>query len=103
MEEVTAVIRDVIIIGFILILTILAIFSFMKLNKLFSKLDSLVESSQKLWSLIGYIVSPMDKINSKTIEKLAKYIKSINIDKATQKAKDATKTASDRIRRKKNE
>ena len=49
----------------------------MKLNKLFSKLDSLVESSQKLWSLIGYIVSPMDKINSKSIEKLASYIKSI--------------------------
>ena len=56
MEEVTAVIRDVIIIGFIIILAILAILSYMKLNKLFSKLDSLVESSQKLWSLIGYIV-----------------------------------------------
>ena len=45
----------------------------------------------------------MDKINSKSIEKLASYIKSINIDKATQKAKDATKSASEKIRRNKNE
>ena len=66
MEQITAVIRDVIIIVFVLGLTILIILGYLKLNKLFSKIDSLVDSSQKLWSLLGYIISPIDKLNSKS-------------------------------------
>ena len=103
MQEITSVIKDILIIGFIIVLTILVILSYLKLNKLFSKVDSLVDSSQKLWSLIGYIVSPIDKINSKSLEMIAKYFKSIDIEKATKKAKKATKSASEKIRRKKNE
>tara|TARA_B100000073_G_C23466879_1_gene465806 strand:- start:49 stop:360 length:312 start_codon:yes stop_codon:yes gene_type:complete len=103
MQEITSVIKDILIIGFIIVLTVLVILSYMKLNKIFSKVDSLVDSSQKLWSLIGYIVSPIDKINSKSIEMIVKYFKSIDIEKATNKAKKATKSASAKIRRKKNE
>ena len=75
MQEITSVIKDILIIGFIIVLTILVILSYLKLNKLFSKVDSLVDSSQKLWSLIGYIVSPIDKINSKSLQMIAKYFK----------------------------
>tara|TARA_Y100001970_G_scaffold139273_1_gene171371 strand:+ start:692 stop:1003 length:312 start_codon:yes stop_codon:yes gene_type:complete len=103
MQEITSVIKDILIIGFIIVLTVLVILSYLKLNKLFSKVDSLVDSSQKLWSLIGYIVSPIDKINSKSLEMIAKYFKSIDFEKATKKAKKATKSASEKIRRKKNE
>ena len=52
--------------------------------------------------MFGYVVSPIDKINSKTIELITKSLKSINVDKATKTAKKATKTASEKIRRKNN-
>ena len=71
-------------------------------NLISNKIDALVENSQKLWTLFGYVVSPIDKINSKTIELITKSLKSINVDKATKTAKKATKTASEKIRRKNN-
>ena len=95
MVEITAVLRDVILIAFIVLLAALAVFGYIKLNKIITKIDSLVENSQKLWSLLGYVISPIDKINSKTIDFITKSLKSINMDKAT-------KTTTDKIRRKNN-
>ena len=103
MEQITALIRDIIIIVFVLCLTILIVLGYLKINKLFSKVDSLVDNSQKLWSLMGYMISPIDKINSKSLEMIVKYIKSLNVEKATKTAKKATKSATDKIRRKSNE
>ena len=103
MEQITALIRDIIIIVFVLCLTILIVLGYLKISRLFSKVDSLVDSSQKLWSLMGYMISPIDKINSKSLEMIVKYIKSLNVEKATKTAKKATKTATDKIRRKSNE
>ena len=102
MVEITAVLRDVILIAFIVLLAALAVFGYIKLNKIITKIDSLVENSQKLWSLFGYAISPIDKINSKTIDFITKLLKLINVDKATKTAKKTTKTATDKIRRKKN-
>ena len=103
MEQITALIRDIIIIIFVLCLIILIVLGYLKISRLFSKVDSLVDSSQKLWSLMGYMISPIDKINSKSLEMIVKYIKSLNVEKATKTAKKATKTATDKIRRKSNE
>jgi predicted PurR-regulated permease PerM len=103
MEQITALIRDIIIIVFVLCLIILIVLGYLKISRLFSKVDSLVDSSQKLWSLMGYMISPIDKINSKSLEMIVKYIKSLNVEKATKTAKKATKTATDKIRRKSNE
>ncbi len=102
MVEITAVLRDIILITFIILLAVLAILGYIRLNKIIIKIDSLVQNSQKLWSLLGYVISPIDKINSKTIDLITKSLKSINVDKATKTAKKATKTASDKIRRKNN-
>jgi predicted PurR-regulated permease PerM len=103
MEQITALIRDIIIIVFVLCLIILIVLGYLKISRLFSKVDSLVDNSQKLWSLMGYMISPIDKINSKSLEMIVKYIKSLNVEKATKTAKKATKTATDKIRRKSNE
>ena len=102
MVEITAVLRDIILRPFIVLLAVLAVFGYIKLNKIITKIDSLVENSQKLWSLLGYVISPIDKINSKTIDFITKSLKSINMDKATKTAKKTTKTATDKIRRKNN-
>jgi len=102
MVEITAVLRDIVLIAFIILLAVLVVFGYLKLNKIITKIDSLVENSQKLWTLFGYIVSPIDKINSKTIDLITKSLKSINVDKATKTAKKATKTASEKMRRKNN-
>ena len=103
MVEITAVLRDIILIAFIVLLAALAVFGYIRLNKIITKIDSLVENSQKLWSLLGYVISPIDKINSKTIDFITKSLKSINVDKATKTAKKSTKTATDKIRRKHND
>ena len=103
MVEITAVLRDIILIAFIVLLAVLAVFGYIKLNKIITKIDSLVENSQKLWSLLGYVISPIDKINSKTIDFITKSLKSINVDKASKTAKKTTKTATDKIRRKHND
>ena len=103
MVEITAVLRDIILIAFIVLLAALAVFGYIKLNKIITKIDSLVENSQKLWSLLGYVISPIDKINSKTIDFITKSLKSINVDKASKTAKKTTKTATDKIRRKHND
>ena len=97
MVEITAVLRDIILIAFIVLLAALAVFGYIRLNKIITKIDSLVENSQKLWSLFGYVVSPIDKINSKAIDFITKSLKSINVDKATKTAKKSTKTATDKI------
>ena len=102
MVEITAVLRDIILIAFIVLLAALAVFGYIKLNKIITKIDSLVEISQKLWSLLGYVISPIVKINSKTIDFITKSLKSINMDKATKTAKKTTKTATDKVRRKNN-
>ena len=103
MVEITAVLRDIILIAFIVLLAALDVFGYIKLNKIITKIDSLVENSQKLWSLFGYLISPIDKINSKAIDFITKSLKSINVDKATKTAKKSTKTATDKIRRKNND
>ena len=102
MVEITAVLSDIVLIAFIILLAVLAVLVYMRLSKIMNKIDALVENSQKLWTLFGYIVSPMDKINSKTIELITKSLKSINVDKATKTAKKAKKTASEKMRRKNN-
>ena len=102
MVEITAVLSDIVLIAFIILLAVLAVLVYMRLSKIMNKIDALVENSQKLWTLFGYVVSPIDKINSKTIELITKSLKSINVDKATKTAKKATKTASEKIRRKNN-
>ena len=48
------------------------------------------------------MISPIDKINSKTIDFITKSLKSINMHKATKTAKKTTKTATDKVRRKNN-
>ena len=49
-----------------------------------------------------YIVIIPTYNESKTIELITKSLKSINVDKATKTAKKATKTASEKMRRKNN-
>jgi len=102
MVEITAVLRDIILIAFIVLLAALAVFGYIRLNRIITKINSLIENSQKLWSLFGYVISPIDKINSKTIDFITKSLKSINVDNATKTAKKTTKTATDKIRRKNN-
>ena len=48
MVEITAVLRDIILIAFIVLLAALAVFGYIRLNKIITKIDSLVENSQKL-------------------------------------------------------
>ena len=88
MVEITAVLRDIILIAFIVLLAALAVFGYIRLNRIMTKIDSLIENSRKLWS--------------KTIDFITKSLKSINVDKATKTAKKTTKTATDKIRRKNN-
>ena len=52
MVEITAVLRDIILIAFIVLLAALAVFGYIRLNRIITKINSLIENSQKIMVFI---------------------------------------------------